>query len=553
MKTKILLCTTTFCLWNLFATAQYFQWARGVGGTSNDNGKSVSVDNTGNIYVAGDFTSPTIVFGSTTLTNTGSADVFLVKYDAGGNVLWATSATGSSFNYAYGVTTDCGPGNVIITGAFGGSITFGAFTLTAAAGGADIFVVQYDAAGNVMWAKSATGASDDFAYSVATDYGCNVYITGYFNSPTLTFGSTTLTNTTTGFNNVFLAKYDMSGNEVWARSAGGSGNLLDIGKCVAYNNNGVYISGNYNNSITFGTTTLTSVGGDDAFLANYDTNGNLVWAKSIGGTLDETGVGIAANSNAKDVYVTGNFNSPTCFFGAASLANSSPGPAFYYDDIFISKYDSVGNVVWLTRAGGQQQDRAGGITMDVLQNVYATGVFWDTISFGATTLISSGGNTEIYVAKCDSAGNQLWAIQAGGSSDEKPTGIDVHHYNTFLYITGEYNSSPSSFGTNNLSNSGADDFFLSQVYDLTVPVETPTTVIDFRIYPNPSLGLVTVITPFKEGVITMYNMLGETVSISGVNNSGVNTIDLSEQPDGIYFIRICNQEMDATERLILQH
>lgn len=552
MKTKTLLCLTAFCLFNLFVNAQYFQWARGVGGATNDNGKSVSVDNAGNVYVTGDFTSPTIVFGSTTLTNTGSADVFLVKYDAGGNVIWATSAAGSSFNYAFGVTTDCGPGNVIITGAFAGSITFGTFTLTAA-GGADIFVVQYDAAGNVMWAKSATGASDDFAYGVTTDYGCNVYITGYFNSPTLTFGSTTLTNTTTGFNNVFLAKYDMSGNEVWARSAGGSGNLLDKGKCVAYNNNGVYISGNYNNSITFGTTTLTSIGGDDAFLANYDTNGNLLWAKSIGGTLDETGVGVAANSNAKDVYLTGNFNSPTCFLGSFPLTNSSPGPSFYYDDIFIAKYDSIGNVIWANSSGGAQQDRAGGITMDLFQNVYATGVFRDTISFGAATLISSGGNTEIYVVKCDSSGNELWAKQAGGSGEEKSTGIDVYHYDTLLYVTGEYESNPSTFGIHSLNNAGGDDFFLTQLNDLHVAVEVTERVDGFLVYPNPSSGLFTFTSSVAEGTVMVHNLMGEIVITSIIVAPGDNAIDLSDQPDGIYLIRIFSEEGETNESVIVRH
>lgn len=552
MKTKLLLCLVATCLLSTSISAQYYQWARGVGGSGSDNGKSVSVDNAGNVYVTGYFDSPTITFGSSTLTNTGSYDIFLVKYDVSGNVVWARTAPGSSYNYAYGVTTDCGPGNVIITGAFGGSITFGATTLTNTSNGGDIFVAQYDAAGNVMWAKSASGAESDFAYSVTTDYSCNVYITGYFNSPTVTFGSNTLTNTTTGWNNVFLAKYDMSGNELWARSAGGSGNLVDKSKCVAHNNNGIYITGNYSNTITFGSTTLSSVGSDDAFLVNYDLAGNVNWARSIGGTLDETGVGITSNSNAKDVYVTGNFNSPTCYLGALSLINASPGPSFYYDDIFIARYDSVGNVIWANSAGGAQQDRATGITMDLSQNFYATGIFRDTIIFGSTTLISAGGNTDMYVVKCDSSGNELWTKQAGGSNNDNSYGIDVRYYDTLLYITGNYSSSSISFGSINLTNAGSDDFFLTQLDDLTNGIGTDPIDVNTTVYPNPSSGIFTLTSAVTEGSIAVYNLVGEIVSTSINSTSGNKTIDLSDQPDGIYFILISNEEETITERVIVQ-
>ncbi|MCX6146500.1 MAG: SBBP repeat-containing protein [Candidatus Kapabacteria bacterium] len=186
-------------------------WAKKAGGTTEDVSNSVTTDASGNVYVTGYFTSPTITFGTTTITNTGGYDIFIVKYDAAGTVLWAKSAGGTDSDYGSSLTTDAS-GNVYVTGRFvSPTITFGTTTLTNP-GGYDIFIVKYDAAGTVLWAKSAGGTSDDHGRSVSTDASGNVYVTGYFTSPTITFGTTTLTNA--GENDIFIAKYAGTGTGV---------------------------------------------------------------------------------------------------------------------------------------------------------------------------------------------------------------------------------------------------------------------------------------------------------------------------------------------------
>ncbi len=85
-----------------------------------------------------------------------------------------------------------------------------------------MFVVKYDASGNVVWAKSAGGTSNDIGNGIAVDASGNSYVTGYFVSPTITFSTTTLTNASSGTSDMFVVKYDASGNVVWARSAGGT-------------------------------------------------------------------------------------------------------------------------------------------------------------------------------------------------------------------------------------------------------------------------------------------------------------------------------------------
>ncbi|MEK6616208.1 MAG: hypothetical protein AABZ32_08880, partial [Bacteroidota bacterium] len=112
------------------AQAPNYLWAKSAGGTSNDYATSVTADASGNIIAAGSFVSPTITFGSTTLTNAGSVDMFFVKYDPSGNVLWAKSAGGTSYDEATSVTADAS-GNIIAAGLFvSPTITFGSTTLT---------------------------------------------------------------------------------------------------------------------------------------------------------------------------------------------------------------------------------------------------------------------------------------------------------------------------------------------------------------------------------------------------------------------------------------
>ena len=202
---------------NTFAQAPNCLWAKSAGGTDVDYGRSVTTDASGNVYVMGYFYSPTITFGTTTLTNagtTGYSDMFIAKYDAAGNVLWAKSAVGIDSDRGYSVTTDAS-GNVYVTGSFDSpTITFGTTTLTNAGttGYSDMFIAKYDAAGNVLWAKSEGSTSYDEGYSVATDASGNVYVMGYFYSPTITFGTTTLTNA--GSVDMFIAKYDGTGTGV---------------------------------------------------------------------------------------------------------------------------------------------------------------------------------------------------------------------------------------------------------------------------------------------------------------------------------------------------
>ena len=335
---------------NVFAQTPNWAWAENATGYLSEGGNSVATDSAGNIYVVGDF-SGTLIIGSSTFNGGTVGDFYIAKYNAIGTILWAERFGGSEGEIARSVATD-EAGNVYVTGSFDSpTITFGTTTLTNGGWGGgtpryDMFIVKYDANGNVLWAHNAGGNRDDRGTSVATDRKGNVYVTGDFQSLNITFSTTTLTNAaTTGYNSdIFVVKYDSTGTVVWAHGAGGIPNEYGIG--VSTDTLGsVYITGEFTSpTITFGSTNLTSSGGNaQMYIVKYDSTGAVMWAKqSTGGS--STYIFAApriATDFAGNIIVTGSYAGTSIIFGSTTLTNVSSLPS--QSDIFIVKYDKVGS------------------------------------------------------------------------------------------------------------------------------------------------------------------------------------------------------------------
>lgn len=382
-------------------------WAESAGGIYEDGGYSVATDASNNVYVTGYFLSPSITFGSTTLINQGNYDMFIVKYDASGIVLWAKSAGRAFDDYGRSVTTDA-LNNVYITGSFqSANITFDSTILMntdTTETTYDMFVVKYDSAGTFLWAKSAVGDTSEYSRSVSIDPSGNIFVAGNFNSPTLAFGSTTLINS--GSYDMFVVKYDTAGAVLWANSAGGGG--IDYGNSTATDPYGnVYISGVFASpTITIGTTTLTNSGAFNMYLAKYDSSGTVLWAKKAGGTGTDSGHDVATDALGNS-YVAGFFTSPTLVFGSTTLTNLGGS------DIFIVKYDTTGTALWAKSAGDFDEDYGISVATHT-SNVYLTGYFRSPSIDFANTLINEGGD-DVFLAKIAESG--IGITETNGSSD----------------------------------------------------------------------------------------------------------------------------------------
>jgi len=316
-------------------------------------------------------------------------------------------------------------------------------------GGQDIFVAKMDISGNWLWVEQASGEEFENSFGICTDNFGNVYITGYFEE-TVNFGTISLTSF--GNNDIFIAKIDNMGNWIWAKNAGGSAADHGSDLCIDVDGN-ILLTGYFKESVFFGTINLISYGAFDIFVAKLDTNGNWIWAKKAGGIDTDSSGGICTDTYG-NMYITGVFEDSASF---GSLNLNSYG-AF---DIFVAKLDTNGNWIWVKKAGGINSDAGLGIDIDTDENVMLTGSFVsNSAQFGSIHLINSGGQ-DIFVAKIDAESNWLWAINAGGSGYDRGSDI-VTDSECNMYVTG-YFFDTSSFGSLPLISNGQYDVFVTKV------------------------------------------------------------------------------------------
>jgi hypothetical protein len=221
---------------------------------------AVGTDGSGNVIVAGTFEG-SVDFGGGALTSAGMRDIFVAKYSATGAHLWSKRFGSSGDDVVYGLAVDS-LGDVALSGKFQGSVSFGSATLVSA-GGDDAFVTKLSGSTGIpSWSKRFGSTSQDIAMGVAVDGSRNVVITGQF-SGTVDFGGGALSSLAL---DAFAAKYDSAGAHLWSRSFGSTS--TQIGAAVAAAPTGdVTLTGFFQQTVDFGTGTLTSAGTFDAFLA----------------------------------------------------------------------------------------------------------------------------------------------------------------------------------------------------------------------------------------------------------------------------------------------
>lgn len=388
-----------------------FVWAKQMGGTDGETGRAITLDDSANVIIAGQFAATSDFDpGPDTfnLTVTGYIDLFISKLDSSGNFIWAKQIGSNGFDVATSVVTDAS-GNVYVAGYFDQTADFdpnaGTFNLTSA-GGSDIFILKLDAAGNFVWVKQIGGSSIDECLSLAIDGSGNLCTSGSF-SGTVDFdsGAGTFNLVSSASSAMFILKLDTTGNFVWAKTIGS--NSFDKANSIATDAFGnVYTTGSFranafgaNSDFDPGVDTfnLTPVGDDDIFISKLDANGNFVWAKQIGGTLDDEATCISLDASG-NVYTTGGFISTVDFDPNSGISNLTASSI----DVFILTLDTAGNFVWAKQIGGSSACLGYSIAIDAPGNIYTAGSFAGTADFdpvsGPLNLTTAGGN-DIFITK----------------------------------------------------------------------------------------------------------------------------------------------------------
>jgi len=380
-------------------------WAVKAGGSGEDFGRDIAVDNAGNVYLTGSYKN-TANFGDIQLTSNGNRDIFAAKLDTNGNWLWAVGAGSTGEDQGYGIAVDTA-GNACITGYIYDTTWFGATQLVPY-GYTDSYVALLDTAGNWLWAVKAGGTNADEGRDVAIDASGNIYATGTFRG-NATFGTHSLSSL--GSNDVYAAKLDSSGNWLWAKGGGGD-QYYDESWGIAVDSSGnSCITGLFYGTAHYGDFSFTSVTWQhDVFVAKLDTQGNWLWANHAGGIGTDTGLGVAMD-DAGGVYVTGNFQD-TIAFGTIEVTGRG------LSDIFAAGLDNAGNWIWAVEAGSIHNDFGYGIALDGNSDIFLHGYFSNTAWFGPISLATSGG-FDIYVAKLSFSGSDAddeLAPETNGSS-----------------------------------------------------------------------------------------------------------------------------------------
>eukprot|EP00900_Chrysochromulina_parva_P015771 jgi/Chrpa1/24195/Chrysochromulina_OHIO_Genome00027074-RA len=251
-------------------------WAVQAGGATDDEGTGIAHDGTGGALVTG-FFSGKASFGSMSLTSHGSADAFVMHVTSSGAIDWAVQAGGASYDKGTGIAHD-GAGGALVTGSFIGNASFGSMSLTSR-GSVDAFVMHVTSSGAIDWAVQAGGASNDKGNGIAHDGAGGALVTGFF-SDEASFGSMSLTSQ--GFVDAFVMHVTSSGAIDWAVQAGGAS--YDKGNAIAHDGaGGALVTGLFSGKASFGSMSLTSRGGDDAFVMHVTSSGAIDWAVQAGG------------------------------------------------------------------------------------------------------------------------------------------------------------------------------------------------------------------------------------------------------------------------------
>lgn len=372
---------------------------------------------------------------------------------------------------------------------------------------------------------------------------------------------------------MFVAKYDANGNCIWAKQA--NGNPYAHGEALSLNSNGeVFITGGFRGS-AFGN--LNSIYNnnwgfysEDIFVAKYDSNGNLLWAKQAGGLKMDEGRTITTDEDG-NCYVAGNIESLALFGENADTVNVNGG----YSGFFLAKYDNNGYLQWVTYNTSTSNTASfiGGVEMDSRKNIYITGSFIGSMTIGDTIITITNGSG--LVMKFDQNGKFKWVVQSVKNQTYAAScssNIALDNENN-CYITGSFHGS-FLFGNINLitnpTSNGMGDIFIAKIKDneleTTSIKELSTSNNILNVYPNPTPGLFQISfnsEGINSAVINIIDAKGQTVyhkvfqqiqpNFTKTGSAALTTsIDLSKEAKGIYFIEIIADDKKIVKKIALE-
>ena len=396
-----------------------FYWTLQAGTSSNDIVNDIGLDQSGNIYLTG-YTQGSL----SSTANNGGKDVFLIKYDTNGSLVWKNQIGTSSNDEGSGLVLD-NDSNIIVAG-----LTYSGLDGNSHSGSSDLFVLKYNENGTKLWSQQLGTNKIDYATDVDINSSGNSIIIGATNR-----GLDSNSNAGDNKSDYFISVYNKNGAKQSTNQYGVLKN--DIGYGIALDNAGnTYITGSSENSIDG----ETHSGKKDIFLIKFDSSINKEWSKLIGTSNDDEGFCLDTDSLG-NVYVTGYTTGD--FDGNTRFGSGND------QDVFLIKYDENGNKLWSRQFGTQSEDKAFGIIIDSNDNVYVTGKTCSGLNSNKHL-----GECDYFLIKYNSSGSNQWSQQGGSSLLDQALSISSDSSNN-IYIAG------FTYGSlDGKSNLGGIDYFV---------------------------------------------------------------------------------------------
>lgn len=532
---------------NLFASDPTWKWAKQVGGNGYDKASCI-VSTPENVYWSG-FFSDTITFGNTVLVPK-SEDAFLIKSDNFGEMDWVLQCGGIgsqiihkidiiNFNYS------------VIVGSFSESLNIGDYNFTST-GKQDGFISKINENGTPSWVKIIKGLEDNVSNFILSDEQNNIYVSGYFKGQ-LIFDGDTLQNESVNNYSSFVIKLNSNGEKIWIKKMGGLqySNVFIYGMENAADES-IFMAGSLLGFPTFDIGDTLEIGNkSNGFLAKMNENGNFNWVKPTGEFSGQfSNIAIDGDEN---IYITANFGYNSTH--SAVLDTITIFSSGNFDDIVVAKFDKNANIQW-AKVGGSFNFQDQPLDIEVKNNgdTYIGGWFGgDKLIWQTDTLFSFGGG-DIFLVKFNTEGDLIWLKQAGGNpSDDVDEITDIDLQNEDIFCVGNFTNS-CYFDTILLDNGVNGNGFLALLdeSELTNIKSENNSFEKVLVFPNPTnrflsiLGMDTGLEEIEYSIFDIYGKILKSERYIGM------PISVEHLQNGIYFIKIKQLENTSIYKFIVE-
>lgn len=394
------------------------------------------VDNKGNKYVAGYFTN-FMIAGNTKLISEGGEDGFILKFNALDQLIWSKQIGGIGNVRINDIAVS--DNRIYLTGGFSSLVNFPSnqpqgqsYSMVAVE--EDAFYCSLDTLGQPLWVNKLSGIDKNKGFGISL-FDNNLYLCGSFQG-TVYLNSNSITLTSQGSLDGFIARINLSGTVEWCKRIGG--NFEDEALSINVNNYGVFITGYFKDIANFTTPStpfqniLSAEGMSDGFIAAFSHNGNLLWKKRFGGNSNDIGNYIVSSKNK--IFIAGYFTSYAGFNAVGDFSSHLITAADSSQDGFVAAFQLNGDNIWQRRMGGKKSDMTKSLIVDG-NRIFTCGYFNERFSFGTlasdTTIHLMAEpyypiypndlpyRDDMFVNALDTLGNQLWASRGGGRNIDR--------------------------------------------------------------------------------------------------------------------------------------